>query len=385
MNFQLDITTLLYLFIFGNLFIALLVTFYRFYFPKDIASCVFIAAKWVHVLYWSSILLWDVIPRFIGIPLSNGLILAGGFMEIAALLMMMGMFGRKVKLYYLVLIVGSVISFCIIALFFNRPNLRVASTSLWSMFFVILPAYLLTSNKERTPLQSMLGFVFYAFGLSMLGRAFTALFLEPGMGALSANTVQYLYYLGMFFLLIVGTAAFILLSNEHSYKKLKKMATYDTLTGILSRRAFLLEAEVKLTLAVRKQEYYSLLLLDLDHFKEVNDTYGHDKGDKVLQDFAFTIESSLGNDDLFGRVGGEEFAVLLYGLNEEDSGRKAEQLRTAVMDAPKLNLPCGYTVSIGVITVLPTPRTFFNMLYKLSDRALYQAKQQGRNCVVISR
>lgn len=92
----------------------------------------------------------------------------------------------------------------------------------------------------------------------MLGRAFAALFLEPGMGALSANTAQYLYYLGMFFLLIVGTAAFILLSNEHSYKKLKKMATYDSLTGILSRRAFLLEAEVKLTLAVRKQEYYSL-------------------------------------------------------------------------------------------------------------------------------
>lgn len=134
MNFQLDITTLLYLFIFGNLFIALLVTFYRFYFPKDIASCVFIAAKWVQVLYWSSILLWDVIPRFIGIPLSNGLILAGGFMEIAALLMMMGMFGRRVKLYYLVLIVGSIISFCMIALFFNHPNLRVASTSLWSMF-----------------------------------------------------------------------------------------------------------------------------------------------------------------------------------------------------------------------------------------------------------
>lgn len=382
MDDELDIGTLLYLFILGNLFIALLITFYRCQFPRDMASSLFIAAKWVQLLFWSSILLWDFAPHFIVVPLSNGLILAGGALEIAALLLMMDLFGSKERRVYIFLAAGSIISYCMVALFFNRPNLRVAVTSLWSMLFLIYPVFLLVRNKEKTPLQNMLGFVFFAFALAMAGRALVALFMEPEMGALTANTAQYLYYLGMFFLMIVGTSAFILLSNEHSYEKLKRIATYDALTGILSRRAFLLEAELKLALAVKKQEYYSLLLLDLDHFKKINDTYGHDKGDRILQDFAYAVENCLGNGDLVGRLGGEEFAVLLYGSDVEESDRKVEQLRQAVHDSSVNNRPCEYSVSIGIITVLPAYRTALNTLYKLADRALYQAKQEGRNRVV---
>lgn len=145
------------------------------------------------------------------------------------------------------------------------------------------------------------------------------------------------------------------------------------------------EAEQKLAQAVKKQELYSLLLLDLDHFKRVNDSRGHDVGDAVLQDFVFTIQSNLKTLDLFGRVGGEEFAILLCGLDEEDSSRKAERLRQAVEEgASSFTYPGEYTVSIGIVTVLPGPLTSLNMLYKLSDQALYQAKQQGRNCVVRS-
>jgi diguanylate cyclase (GGDEF)-like protein len=385
MDFQLDIQTLLYLFILGNLFIALLITFYRFHFSKDIASAAFIAAKWTQVLYWSSILLWDELPGYLVIPASNGLILVGGGLEIASLLLMMGMLGRKEKLYYLVISVGSIISFAVVALFFNHPNLRVATTSLWVVMFVINPGYRLMAIKDKTPLQGMLGTVFYLFAAAMLWRAFAALFVHPQMGALSPNSAQYSYYLSMFLFMIIGSSAFILLSNEHSYEKLKRIASYDSMTGILGRRTFLMEAELKLALAARKQEYYSLLLLDLDHFKKINDTYGHEKGDAVLQDFAKSVESKLGNGDLFGRVGGEEFAVLLYRMDEEASDIRAEQLRRAVIDSSKAYHSFEYTVSIGVITVLPDQRTSLNMLYKLCDRALYQAKQEGRNRVVRAR
>lgn len=385
MEFQLDIQTLLYLFILGNLFIALLITFYRFHFSKDIASAAFIAAKWVQVLYWGSILLWDKMPNSIVIPLSNGLILVGGGLEIASLLLMMGMFGPKEKLYYLIISVCSIVSFIIVVLFFNQPNLRVATTSIWVMLFVIYPGHRLTVMRDKTPLQRMLGIIFYLFAAAMLWRSFAALFVEPEMGALTANSAQYSYYLSMFFFMIAGTLAFILLSNEHSYEKLKRIASYDSMTGILGRRTFLLEAELKLALAAKRLEYYSLLLLDLDHFKKINDTYGHEKGDAVLQDFAKAVERNLGNGDLFGRVGGEEFAVLLYRLDEEASDAKAEQLRQAVIDSSSSNHSFEYTVSIGVITVLPDQRTSLNTLYKLCDRALYQAKQEGRNRVVRSR
>jgi diguanylate cyclase (GGDEF)-like protein len=384
MDFQLDIGTLLFLFIFGNLFTGLLITFYRFHFPKDIASTLFITAKWLQVFFWSSILLWDHLPHKLVIPLSNFLIFLGGTLEITALMMMMDILGRRAKLYYLALAAWSTISFCVIALFYNHANLRVAAASLSVMLYVIYPAVRLSASREAPPLHRIMSIIFYAIAAAMLCRFTVALFLEPEMGALSANTSQYLYYVGMFFLLVSGTAAFILLSNEHSYEKLKRIATYDSLTGILSRRAFLHEAELKLALAVKKGRPYSLLLLDLDHFKKVNDTYGHDKGDKVLQEFAFTVENNLGNGDLFGRVGGEEFAAVLYGLDEKSSSLKAEQLRAAVMESSSAIGPGKYTVSIGVITVLPNSRTSLNMLYKLCDRALYQAKQGGRNRVVRS-
>lgn len=384
MDFQLDIMTLLHLFIFGNFFTVLLITFYRYPFPKDKASLLFITSKWLQVLFWCSFMLWDYLPHLIVIPLSNALILAGGGLEIAALLLMLGMFGRKDKLYYLIITIGSIISFVIVALFFNHPNLRVATTSLWVMLFVIYPAVRLTVNKEGSKLQIMLAVLFYIMAAVMLIRSGVAFFVEPGMEALSANTAQMLYFISMYFLLVLGTAGFILLSNEHSYQKLKRIAAYDALTGILGRRTFLLEAELKLALAAKKEEYYSLLLLDLDHFKKVNDTYGHDKGDSVLQAFVRSIEDELGNGDLFGRVGGEEFAVLLYGLNEADSDQKAENLRKVVRNCENFMIPGGLTVSIGMITVLPDEWTSLNMLYKLTDRALYKAKREGRDRVVRS-
>lgn len=382
MNFQLDIRTLVYLFIFGNLFILLLITNYRSNASKDIASIRFIRSKWLQLLFWCSLLLWDFVPHYLSIPISNLLMLSGCYLEMTALLMMMGQMGRRVKLYYLVLIVCGVISYSIIALFYNFSSLRIACASIGSTLFVLYPAYYLTANGKGSPLQRILGLLLYVFAAIMLGRALVALIWSPEMNVFTTNLSQNLYYIGMYLLLIVGTAGFILLANEHTYVKLKRIATYDELTGTLNRRAFFQDAEVKFAEAVRKQEYISFLLLDLDHFKKVNDTYGHDIGDLVLQDFALTIKGYLANGDLFGRLGGEEFAILLYGMDEKSCDHKAEVLREAIMKSSNPEIPQGYTVSIGLITIFPDSQASLNMLYRLSDKALYQAKQEGRNRVI---
>ncbi|MEK4881743.1 MULTISPECIES: GGDEF domain-containing protein [Paenibacillus] len=382
MDSQLDIKTLVYLFIFGNLFILLLITNYRRGAPKDRASTLFIRSKAVQLLFWCSLLLWGHIPRALSIPLSNALILLGCCLEIIALLLMMGILGQRIKLYYITLSILSSITFSIVAIFFHHSSWRIACTSLWSILFIVYPAYHLTVNPKGTPLQKILGILFYAFAGIMLLRAIVALIWEPEMNVFTTNLSQYLYYLGMYLLLIVGAAGFILLSNEHSFVKLKRIASYDDLTGILNRGAFLEEAEVRLEKAVAEQEYFSFMLLDLDHFKEINDTYGHDTGDVVLEEFALTIKDNLENSDLFGRLGGEEFAVILCGLDEAGCDRKAEVLRKAVMKTPTQKLLQGYTVSIGVITIMPDQEIWINKLYKLSDKALYQAKQEGRNRVI---
>jgi diguanylate cyclase (GGDEF)-like protein len=382
MGSQIDIKTLIYLFIFGNLFILLLITNYRSTATRDTASTLFIRSKRVQLLYWCSLLLWDYIPQAVSIPLSNLLILGGTCLEVIALLLMMGILVRRIKQYYITLSILSSLSFGIIALFFNHSSWRIACASLWSIMFVIYPAYHLTANKEGTPLRKILGLLFYGFAVIMLGRTLVALIWEPEMTLFSMNLSQILYYLGMYLLLIAGAASFILLSNEHSYVKLKRIASYDELTGILNRGAFFQEAELMLEKAVRGQESISFLLLDLDHFKEVNDTYGHDTGDAVLEDFALTIKDNLGNSDLFGRLGGEEFAVILYGQDERNCDQKAEVLRDEVMKSSTHKIPLGRTVSIGVITIRPDQDSSINKLYKLSDKALYQAKEEGRNRVI---
>lgn len=251
------------------------------------------------------------------------------------------------------------------------------------MLFVLYPGCRLTAGPERSPLQKILATVFYAIAAVMLLRSFVALAVEPDMGPLTANPAQYLYYLGMFLMLIGGIAAFILLSNEHSYQKLKRIATYDSLTGIGPPG---LPAGSRTEAGVCRQEAGILFpaAAGSGSFQKVNDTYGHDTGDSVLQDFALTAESTLAGGDLLGRVGGEEFAILLYGQDELSSTHQAEALRETLKEASVHSLPCGYTVSIGIVSVLPDQQTSLNALYKLCDLALYQAKQAGRDRVVRS-
>ncbi len=123
------------------------------------------------------------------------------------------------------------------------------------------------------------------------------------------------------------------------------------------------------------------MLIDIDDFKKINDMHGHYVGDVVLQRFVDTIRKQLRNYDLFGRYGGEEFAILLPGIGEKEAIEVAERLRTAIENSsvrtdPEIN----YTISIGLSTITPDRETSVDMLYKLSDQALYTAKAQGKNC-----
>lgn len=176
----------------------------------------------------------------------------------------------------------------------------------------------------------------------------------------------------------------MLLYREESFTELERVATYDVLTGILNRRSFVQRVRPLIAASAMKKLPYSFLLLDVDHFKRINDIYGHNTGDHVLKDLAHKIKQQLGNGDLFGRFGGEEFTVLLHRADEQNSDMIAERMRTAVTGAIIHGVPLHYTISIGVITVDSGERYSLSTLYKLSDIALYQAKKKGRNCVVRS-
>ncbi len=168
-------------------------------------------------------------------------------------------------------------------------------------------------------------------------------------------------------------------------KDLEKLATTDSLTGAKNRRSFLQFFEQELSRSQRYGHNLALLMMDIDHFKNINDTYGHDTGDKVLKLLVAEAHSILRGTDMFSRWGGEEFIVLLPESHDHQASAVAERLRD---NLSKIDISTDggalirFTVSIGM-TVVENKDDLLNDIVKKVDKALYMAKKQGRNRVVV--
>jgi diguanylate cyclase (GGDEF)-like protein/PAS domain S-box-containing protein len=167
--------------------------------------------------------------------------------------------------------------------------------------------------------------------------------------------------------------------------KLEYQAHRDYLTGLHNRRFFLEQGESELARAQRYQKPLCLLMLDIDHFKKINDTHGHKAGDVVLQKLSSILQETLRTADVVGRIGGEEFAILLPETELNEAVEAAERLRKIVAASPVIleaGLPVLFTVSIGIAR-LKNKDVNLDILLNQADLALYQAKQTGRNKVCV--
>jgi diguanylate cyclase (GGDEF)-like protein len=165
--------------------------------------------------------------------------------------------------------------------------------------------------------------------------------------------------------------------------KLQYQAHFDYLTGLTNRRYFMELAANELIRFHRYGGELSLIMFDIDRFKQVNDLYGHSYGDLALQAVGDTCREILREVDIVGRIGGEEFAILLPQTGEKRAEEIAERLRTAIEQTKikhQNKAKILITASFGVVTVLQTSNKIDGLLI-LADRALYQAKREGRNRV----
>ena len=171
--------------------------------------------------------------------------------------------------------------------------------------------------------------------------------------------------------------------KEQAELRFKAAAFRDSLTGIGNRRAFREHGENLLASSQQRAEPVALLLCDLDHFKHLNDTYGHPAGDQALIAFSQIMVDSLSKQDVFGRIGGEEFACLLARDDEQAAIQVAEQIRIRFT---KLSIrePGLLSVSIGVVTSGESGYELSRLLSE-ADKALYGAKNEGRNRVTVFR
>ncbi len=198
-----------------------------------------------------------------------------------------------------------------------------------------------------------------------------------------------LTYMAAFLFPLGAGFGFLLANLERSSRRLEQMATHDALTGCANRTLF--DAMLRTTLEQSRRDGTpaSLLMLDLDHFKDVNDRHGHLTGDAVLRACAQALKARLRASDVLARLGGEEFAVVLARSTRADALRVAEDLRQAVagldlgaIAATSDGSPWHITVSLGAATLPGGTAVAPDEFYGQADRALYDAKRQGRNRTV---
>ena len=176
------------------------------------------------------------------------------------------------------------------------------------------------------------------------------------------------------------------LSSAHKYDAIRRQVVTDHLTHLYNRRFFMNRAEEEIERSLRQKDPLSILMVDIDHFKQFNDTYGHTTGDRVLQTVARALQAALRTSDVCARYGGEEFSVLLPATPGENAYHVAERVRRTLQGTryTGLGLPpdANITISVGVATC-PRDATSLEGLIQLADEALYEAKRGGRDRVVL--
>jgi diguanylate cyclase (GGDEF)-like protein len=240
-------------------------------------------------------------------------------------------------------------------------------------------AILLHPRRKRTLLERIIGFndALYAIAIGAW------LVLEQGtVNPAVLTPIGALAYLASYLLMIMTGFGFLLMCKQRDDAQMQRLATIDSLTGALNRRAFFERTESARQLALRLRKPIALLMLDLDHFKQLNDNFGHACGDQALRLFADTARAVLRDPDLMGRLGGEEFALALPGTPLDGAHQAAERLRIALTEAVIECAPT-YRMSVSIGLVMIEPNEELTAALARADHALYAAKTGGRNRVEI--
>lgn len=177
-----------------------------------------------------------------------------------------------------------------------------------------------------------------------------------------------------------------ILMQQKDTNRLINRANHDYLTGILNRGAVMEKLEMLLRLAIRTKEPFSIIIADIDHFKLINDTYGHQAGDKVLLEAVQTLYAQTRDTDLLGRYGGEEFIFVLYACSSKEALQAAERRRLAIehltVDIQDADKPVKITMSFGITSLLDSDVNSDTLIAR-ADAALYEAKNGGRNRCIL--
>lgn len=332
---------------------------------------------WAQALAWLVLATSRLLPELIAVPLASGLLALSCVLQAAAIREFRGQ-GTAAMVFWAAPLAVSLIFAAAVHNAFAHEAMRHLSYGAANAFLAL--SLLRSPSPPMLRARSLLGGCYAIAAVTMLLAAWIA---PSGFDAAPMmNSHHGLLYLGTYTLIVCGSAAFLLMHKARADEEASRLATTDPLTGVFNRRTFIELADQELARSRRSGTPLSLMILDLDHFKRVNDTYGHLAGDQVLIAFTRLIKDCVRRGDLVVRYGGEEFCVLLPGTTLAASTALAERIRTACAANALTERSFKVTVSIGVTAYAGDTGTTLADLLARADEALYLAKDEGRNRVI---
>ena len=382
--FTADIDTLIKILFWGNLFFSVLIFGYAITLRNRNdrrRPLLFMVAKFVESLAWFFLLLAARLPLLFSVHVGQSLLYTGLFLESLMLLGMSKFGGKK-------LVRAQVCIFAFVLVLYNLVRLLTIDvrftffTSAYSVFLIlVLPGIVFMLGSGKSLLRKITGSLYVALFLVAFlgaGEMFSVISGRFFPSLLFQDFALVLFAIHMH----IGGAGILLILKEDVDCKVAELAFRDPLTGLYNRRYFMENARVMLSAHARFGDELSVLFLDLDFFKRVNDEHGHHFGDMVLRDFASVIKLLVRSCDLACRYGGEEFVMLLSKTGKDGALAVAERIRQFTRESrfPQ-RAGFAYTVSVGVTHRVPKSGTVdaLQELIDESDAALYRAKDKGRD------
>ncbi len=276
----------------------------------------------------------------------------------------------------------ALLSLAVLTWFLVRPDYRVRMVVFTgTMTACVLAHARLVLRDGRGFAARLIAVTLLLQAIVLVGRGLASFWVDGAQSSRFAmTTVQTSYIASYCFSVLLLSVGVLLMASERVWEEFELLATRDALTGALTRRAVLQAGGEEFDRWRRYGQPLSLVLLDIDHFKQVNDRYGHQAGDRVLAGAVAAMRGELRVNDRLGRYGGEEFVILLPSTDAEAARASAERVRVALAaHAPEPGIPpC--TASLGLAWAQPGD-TSLDALLARADEALYRAKANGRNRV----
>lgn len=259
---------------------------------------------------------------------------------------------------------------------------RTLLAAVWLAWLQSGTAWLLLKHSQQHPAQRVIG-GWYVLMSAMVWSLLLALLADvvPAESPVGRSLGRNIYQLCALGTIVASALGYLMIENELNREELVQLAQRDSLTGALNRRALEMIAATEWHRHVRYRLPLAVVMVDIDHFKTINDRYGHTTGDQVLRHFSGLLRGEIRRHEVIVRYGGEEFLILAPNTNLDGATQLAERIQREIRTTP-FDRSIALTASFGVAALVPSHHSNWESLVKTADQRLYRAKAAGRDCII---